>query len=1227
LDFLDTKNLIKDIASIILIVTVGIIFSRFGYFDYGDIGLAFMQNDMLLSLAKDNGISFAEMIKNIEPSYYPPTMYQHTYNYSLSVAIVHFVSRLAGFSSVNIAYVGIAVYFLTILAIYFLGKILIDREYGLLFSLLMAVSPIFNVATRTGSGIFYYTHIFYASCLLFLILAHKEKISLKKRNLCLTLCGIGVSLALFNGYPLAFITLPILIVFFILFLSAKLIQKFFPFEDQFLDRFHLLRIGSYFYLILIGVVAFFSISLMWDSYTGGEFFSTYERTIQGTLARQASLDVGWEEYINRAKNILYVLFVDGDKNGNFAYGGVHSDTAFPGQPHIPYYLAPFFLYGLIICFKNWNFVRIFFAAQFFMFVYVLLFHFQGWAPRVWFPMTFFTLMIGAEGFREVAKRYKTRFNRYLVVAGQGVLFLVLILNANSAVDKFSLDMGGAKGFNQGQMGIVKYLEGQKLGPKSLVIFIGDVSKYGWLRHIYINSKNSFKVVYQRESKDIFEKNKLVSLNKKFDSIYLVAQSSFYLMGNFGANHACLHCNNYPGGLFKKYPTLVPEKVIYSESERPLHYIFNFKDFLQEISQKAIISKDKNTFLFKTIAGAEARYVSYPLRRSLANQHSGSYSAELKKENSSNLIAYNSGPKIASSFYNKEVEFGAWVKAYDSDLAGMELNVLYEGGKKDVISSNFSGNNSRFHPGDGQWHLATIKKHFKTKPVAVQLKVFFNGLGEGVAYVDDVSCSVDGAPMVHLIPNPGFEAWDPSEAALTDHYPTFVDLEISEPKKIASKKNNSPPIRILPVGWSKGGEPVIYGPEGVNRVEGKYSLLFSGGITGVSNIAQPIDPKHFPKIGEHIEFKAVVKTKKAKLVRLQMGLLFSDDSYQEIYSQDHPGDGNWHELIVRKKINKPLKSMGVNITNRGTEKDMSYVDNAVITLDQKPGISVLRNGRFEDWGMPKKKTSINSQKKPFQMVTAGTFKLEEKLKEGGPLKRIHLQGQIQEMTFSRGQQKTVLPIHLSENMSAQLSAEKVEVLFKPSIPSMEANIFNISNLKFGDSYGEKYLQMEKGGKAELVFHFNFPFAIKQADIFSNPTIFNDMLKTNSFSVSYSTNGEDYAEIQQIRSNGNERYWRRSHPGVGGDHGESTRKGKDEYTTFQVIRPNSKSLFIKYNFANKYYIYRNSYLFLSHPEPWFRFVLDGADFIEFHQLLQSEKIEFIAKAGKPSAIYLVFDESNG
>ena len=117
MDFLDTKNLIKDIASIILIVTVGIIFSRFGYFDYGDIGLAFMKNDMLLSLAKDNGISFDEMIKNIEPSYYPPTMYQHTYNYSLSLAIVHFVSRLAGFSSVNIAYVGIAVYFLTILAI------------------------------------------------------------------------------------------------------------------------------------------------------------------------------------------------------------------------------------------------------------------------------------------------------------------------------------------------------------------------------------------------------------------------------------------------------------------------------------------------------------------------------------------------------------------------------------------------------------------------------------------------------------------------------------------------------------------------------------------------------------------------------------------------------------------------------------------------------------------------------------------------------------------------------------------------------------------------------------------------------------------------------------------------------------------------------------------------------------------------------------------------------
>ena len=75
------QNSTKDIACVASFLLVGVVFSRFGYFDYGDIGLAFLQNDMLLLLAQETGSSFVDLIKVIEPSYYFPSLYQHTFNY------------------------------------------------------------------------------------------------------------------------------------------------------------------------------------------------------------------------------------------------------------------------------------------------------------------------------------------------------------------------------------------------------------------------------------------------------------------------------------------------------------------------------------------------------------------------------------------------------------------------------------------------------------------------------------------------------------------------------------------------------------------------------------------------------------------------------------------------------------------------------------------------------------------------------------------------------------------------------------------------------------------------------------------------------------------------------------------------------------------------------------------------------------------------------------------
>jgi len=176
------------------------------------------------------------------------------------------------------------------------------------------------------------------------------------------------------------------------------------------------------FLVLTGVVSFFAISLTWDLYTGGEPLSTYDRTIGGTLARQASLLVGIEEYISRSSHILYSLFIDSDKNGNFANGGVHGDTAFPGEPYVPTLLVPFLLLSFISLFKRPTFLRLLFSALFFMFIYVLMFHFQPWAPRVWFPMTFFVILCASDGIQEFTRLMRDRYPGWLVRGGQ-VVFL------------------------------------------------------------------------------------------------------------------------------------------------------------------------------------------------------------------------------------------------------------------------------------------------------------------------------------------------------------------------------------------------------------------------------------------------------------------------------------------------------------------------------------------------------------------------------------------------------------------------------------------------------------------------------------------------------------------------------------------------------------------------------------------------------------------------------------
>lgn len=1032
-DVAKNRFLIKDAGYLFLIFTIGVIFSLHGYFDYGDIGAAFLANDMMLLKAKDAGASFVELIKQLPPGY-NATFHQHTYNYSLSVAAVNAVSRIFGFSPNNIAYVSLAVYFTTLLVSYYLGRLFAGREFGFLFSLLLAVSQFFNVATRTGSGIFYFTHILYASCLIFFIQAHVIERSMSKRIILILLTAWVIAIALFNGYPLSFITLPIIVVFFVLFVLGRCFAERFFQNDEFLSQYRVQSVWLYLLLALTSAVLYCGVSLGWDMYTGAEPFTTYKGTIQGTLGRASPYSISLHEYLHRAANIFNFLFIDMDKNGYFAGGGTHSDTAFPGQPVLPFSLLPFFLFGLFNALRRPNFVRLLFAALFGMFVYVLVFHFQGYGTRVWFPMTFFVVLISADGIQQCVHLLKERYHASVGMIVGACLLTFIVYTGYRDMLYFVNERGGNKIFMSGQREVLHYIQNKKLGRKNLVIYLADEGKTAWISNVYFNNKNKVDtIIGYGKQEALFSGENVAKLRSEYDSVYVVAPPPVYLMDKFGFN-AAGPGPNYENFIVLKFPTWMPEKVVYSEKMRPLHYILNLKDLLQNGVLKFDFKKDNNTLTYHNPRWNSQRYINGKVvSRSKESPHDGNYFLAISGDKGSSL-SYTFGYPFCKMLYGHNLEFTAWIKA-GIPGATMVLDLLYLDGSTERVPSFIAPDRIPFHPGDGQWHQVKLQKNFDREPIVASLTIFNSGSGKDEINVDQITVRKDGEDISSYIPDNGFE--------------TFQESEL------------------------------------VDSPSGKY-----------------------------------------------------------------------------------------------------------------------------------------------QFLTVGQGSIKESV---APLKQINLLGPVKNLSYFQQGREANIPIGLSENMSAVFSPKKSEVVFYPFSNNETANVSDIKSVvknippKNYDPNDPVATYYElKAEDSHVVFSFTFPFAIKQADIISNPVIFNDRDGQNSYGISYSTDGKKFTEVLHIQSNANERYGVRSLPGPGGDMKEAggpEYNGFGEYTTYEIIKPNTKTVYIKLAFHNKFHGTKNSRLYYKSFSTMFKFLLDTDLFFQEHPLADTIKVE--AEESKEATAFLVYD----
>ena len=190
--------------------------------------------------------------------------------------------------------------------------------------------------------------------------------------------------------------------------------------------------------------------------------------------------------------------------------------------------------------------------------------------------------------------------------------------------------------------------------------------------------------------------------------------------------------------------------------------------------------------------------------------------------------------------------------------------------------------------------------------------------------------------------------------------------------------------------------------------------------------------------------------------------------------------------------------------------------------------------------------------------------------------ISVRGPAKALIFKNGRDIHRIPLDTTENMEMYLNFNGESLLeFYPNFESEKDAFVNVfttqragrSSIRLVEGRGGfNWLEIAPGFvDGFLVYKLELPYKITKLDLRTNPRIFNDYLKRNRFTSYISIDDKDYKKIYEVQSNGNERYGRLSPAdGRGGD--RDTRidcAGFNEYSTYDVLYPDSKTVYVKFN----------------------------------------------------------------
>ncbi|MBI4377533.1 MAG: peptidoglycan-binding protein, partial [Nitrospinae bacterium] len=197
-----------------------------------------------------------------------------------------------------------------------------------------------------------------------------------------------------------------------------------------------------------------------------------------------------------------------------------------------------------------------------------------------------------------------------------------------------------------------------------------------------------------------------------------------------------------------------------------------------------------------------------------------------------------------------------------------------------------------------------------------------------------------------------------------------------------------------------------------------------------------------------------------------------------------------------------------------------------------------------------------------------------------VERLHVKGPATAIVFENGEEKKRIPLNLTPNMDVLMDFNRGEgfLQFYPNFDNKEEVFENVYNTIVPLDTGRSSIQVKQGRGGfnwleatpsfwygEVVFQLKTSYIQKMLDIRTNPRLFNDIYGKNRFDAYYSMDGNHYNLFFSLRSNKNERFGNSSLAGTGGDrYSELDWQGFEEYATYDIVYPGSKTSYVKFRF---------------------------------------------------------------